>query len=237
MLPLGVFVVVHILQNARALSGQVAFERTSAFMDGLPLAGIVELVLVLLPLLFHAGYGVVLMFDKKALAASPYPRSWRVLVRGAAWVSLVFIGYHFYALALPRLLGRVGASSVYTLLTAHLSSTTGGASGVAMPWVAIFYLVGIAATTLHFAAGAWAYLVRTKRIGTPDQRRRAAYASGAGGVALFTVASLTVISLASGSPLFAAQAEAAPCPAPAAPPLVPPPPAASTPALAPAPSK
>ena len=229
--PVGVFLVVHILTNARALSGQVAFDRAAGFWDALPVAWLVELVLVLVPLAFHAGYGVVLMLRPRALADSPYPADWRIVVRGAAWVSLVFIAYHAYAMGMAKYGMGTGARSLHTAVAAHLSNASGSATGLLMPWTAIFYLVGLAATTTHFAAGTWSYLVRTKRTPTQQARRRAAFGMGAAGLVLFALASSTVIGFATGSPLFPPVAEAAPCPLPPLPPA-----SAASPAPAPAPS-
>ena len=226
VLPVGVFLIVHVLTNARALAGQGAFDRAMTFWDGVPLRAFVEIVLVMLPLGFHAGYGVVLMLRPRALADSPYPDSWRVLVRAAAWVAFAFIAYHVYALGVPRWTNTLATSGVHTLLTAHLSNATGSAAGVLMPWTALFYLVGLAATTLHFAAGTWGYFVRTKRATTSHDKRRLAIAAGTVGALLFGLSSATVISLATGSPLYASAPESPACPAP---PLPPAPPAAQAP--------
>jgi hypothetical protein len=83
-----------------------------------------------------------------------------------------------------------------------------------MPWTALFYLVGLAATTLHFAAGTWGYFVRTKRTTTKESKRRLAVAAGSLGVLLFAVSAATVIGLATGSPLMVSAPESPPCPAP-----------------------
>src|SRR5262249_55939416 len=133
---------------------------------------------------------------------SPYAKSWRVLVRGSAWVALVFIAYHVFVLRLPRWLYGVPSSDVHTLLTAHLSTSSSSGAGLLVPYVAIFYLVGVAACVIHFAAGGWAYLVREKHVTTPAAIKRAAFAWGAFGAVLFVLASLTVIGVASGSPAF-----------------------------------
>jgi len=214
LLPIGLFLVEHLVVNAKALSGEAAFERTVTFVDRLPFWAVIEIVFVLAPLVFHAGYGVVLLLDKKSASDSPYTPNWRLVTRGAAWIALVFIAYHVYALRVPRWTSGVSASAMHTVLTAHLSGATGSASGVAMPWMAIFYLLGIAATILHFAAGTWGFLVRAKHVTTPSAIRRAAIASGALGAVLFALASITVISLASGAPVFPPPPPKEACPPP-----------------------
>jgi succinate dehydrogenase/fumarate reductase cytochrome b subunit (b558 family) len=213
VLPLGLFVVEHLVLHAKALRGQVAFDRTIAWTESVPLWSVLEVVFVLLPLAFHALYGVVLLVDKKRRAEpSPYEKSWRVLVRGSAWVALVFIAYHVIALRVPRWTHALPASHVHTLLTAHLSTAAGDA--VLVPYVAIFYLVGVAACLIHFAAGGWAYLVREKHLTSPLAIKRAAYAWGALAVSLFVLASLTVIGVASGAPAFLERPPSIECPQP-----------------------
>jgi hypothetical protein len=165
------------------------------------------------PLAFHALYGVVLLADRKhAAEPSPYDRSWRFVVRATAWVALVFIAYHVVALRLPRWTHGIPASHVHTLLTAHLATASG--SSVLVPYIAIFYLVGIGACVTHFAAGGWAYLVREKHLTTPIAIKRGAYAWGALGVLLFVLASLTVIGVASGAPVFLESPPGINCPQP-----------------------
>jgi succinate dehydrogenase/fumarate reductase cytochrome b subunit (b558 family) len=215
VVPLGLFVIEHLVLHAKALRGQAAFERTIAWTESVPFWSVLEVALVVVPLAFHALYGVVLLVDPKRRGEpSPYDRSWRILVRGSAWVALVFIAYHVAVLRVPRWTHAVPTSHVHTLLTAHLSTASGSAAGVLVPYVAIFYLVGIAACLVHFAAGGWAYLVREKHVTAPAAIKRAAYAFGALGVSLFVLASLTVIGVASGAPAFLETPQSPSCPQP-----------------------
>jgi succinate dehydrogenase/fumarate reductase cytochrome b subunit (b558 family) len=213
ILPLGLFVIEHLVLHARALRGQAAFDRAIAWAESGAVWSVLEIVLVLLPLAFHAVYGVVLLLDKKRRAEpSPYDPSWRVLARASAWIALVFIAFHVVTLRVPRWTYSIPASHVHTLLTAHLSTASG--TSVLVPYIAIFYLIGIAACLVHFAAGGWAYLVREKHLTTPLAIRRAAYAWGALAVCLFVLAALTVIGVASGAPVFLEPPPSAVCPQP-----------------------
>jgi succinate dehydrogenase / fumarate reductase cytochrome b subunit len=212
LFPVGFFLFEHVVLNAKMLRGQAAFDRTAMFIDGVSFWPFVEIAFVLVPLAFHAVLGAWLLVDGKADKESPYAPSWATLNRGAAWVALVFIAYHVWALRVPRWTGHVGAGSVHTMLVAHLSSASGGAAGVLVPWTAFFYLAGTAATVLHFAVGGWGYVVRFKKVTTPRGTRVAAGAFGALGVLLFALASTTTISVASGAPVFPPAPAAAVCP-------------------------
>jgi succinate dehydrogenase / fumarate reductase cytochrome b subunit len=212
VLPLGIFLAEHIVLNAKALRGQDAYLRTTHFVDSVPGWAVLEVLLVFAPLLFHAGYGLVLMLTKSNGGPSPYAPSWAVLNRGAAWVAFVFIAYHVYAVRMARWTQGVGPDALPTMFIEHISTATGSAGGLQMPWTAMFYLVGIAATVVHFSVGTWGYLVRFKLVATARGTRRAAMASGAIGVLLFSMASTTTISLATGSPLFPPSRAPALCP-------------------------
>jgi succinate dehydrogenase/fumarate reductase cytochrome b subunit len=233
VLPIGVFLVVHLLTNERALFGQASYERGQAMWEGGP-ALVLEAALVLVPLAFHALYGAYLMVTTKSLPDSPYAANWRVLVRASAWVALAFVGYHLYAMGRPYWQHAVDSRSLHTFVAAELSQASGGAL---VPWRALAYLVGLAATTLHFATGMWGYWVRTKRAVTPKDKRNVAILFGALGSALFGISSLTVLTFATGAPLFLGAPEPPPCPLPplSAPssPLVPAPSASATNAPAP----
>jgi len=212
LFPLGVFLFEHIVLNAKALRGQAAFDRTTVFVDGFPAWAAIEIVFILLPLAYHAALGVYLLVDKAARAEpSPYAPSWRALNRASAWVALAFIAYHVWALRVPRWTHAIGASSLHTFLVAHLSAASGSAAGALVPWTAIFYLVGTAATVTHFTVGGWGYLVRFKKVATRTGTRRAAVAFGALGVLLFALASATIVSMATGSPLFLPPPSQEPC--------------------------
>src|SRR5262249_24378661 len=118
VLPLGLFVIEHLVLYAKALRGQAAFDRTIAWTASVTFWSVLEIVLVLLPLAFHRLYGVVLLLDKKRAAEpSPYDPSWRVLVRASAWIALVFIAFHVVTLRVPRWAYAIPTSDVHTLLT------------------------------------------------------------------------------------------------------------------------
>ncbi len=236
VVPMGIFVIVHVLIQSRALAGQEAIARVARWGLSISFISLLEIVLVYVPLTFHALYGVVLLVRPgRPPADSPYAANWRLLVRGSAWAALVFIAYHAYVMDLSQHAQGIDAVSKHTFLASYLSSGTSSAAGVLIPWNALFYLVGLAATTIHFAAGTWGYLVRTKRAATVEGKRRLAFGLGLAGTALFTLSSATVVALATGSPLFVSSPESPVCPAPPLP-VEEPAAAAPTPSAPPAPS-
>jgi succinate dehydrogenase/fumarate reductase cytochrome b subunit len=191
VVPLGVFVPLHLLTTATAIQGGARFDRTFARS---PATTIALVVLVVLPLAFHGGYGAWLAVTRPRAANLP---GWLPRLRPAAsLLTLAFLVGHMFELPARRWTGALGAGSLFDVLTAHLSSTWHG-----VPLVALAYLVGVAATIVHFSIALWA-LVPSYGI-VLSERGRAALAWGLGGgaVLLFVLASNTIVYFATGTRL------------------------------------
>jgi succinate dehydrogenase/fumarate reductase cytochrome b subunit (b558 family) len=214
VVPVGVFFIEHLWTNSKALQGEGAFTQAVADIQAMPYLPLIEIFGIFLPLAFHAIYGVVL-----ALAAKPnvqvyrYARNWLyVLQRVSGLVAFVFIGYHLYEYRIQKWLFGMRSDAFYGALSAHLSSTT-----VSVPWLALFYLLGILAASFHFANGLWGVLFSWGVTVTRTSQRRSAYACAALGVALFVLGANTVLYFATGSRFYlpndiVTKGQAAACP-------------------------
>jgi succinate dehydrogenase cytochrome b subunit len=204
VVPLGVFLLLHLSINARAMQGRVAFDRMVERLVSIPLLPLIELVLVALPLAFHAGYGLYLVYVLRGASepgkVSPYTKNWVVLERATGIAALIFIGFHLYDLRGPVLSGYLVETDVYPKLAAQLSSTTSWG----IPLFALFYLAGVAATVFHFAAGLYAFSVTWGFVQSERAMRVAARACGGLGILLFLIGASTVIYYATGSRFFIA---------------------------------
>lgn len=194
VVPLGVFLVVHVLVQATALSGPLRYGRVVSGLARLPGAGAVELVFVGLPLALHALYGLARSFRRpKDAEAWGYRRpGLDLLMRITSLVLFVFVIAHVWTLRLGRALHGGAVDALHTRLTMQLSSTWGG-----VPWIALAFVVALAAASFHLAYGGYAVLLASGR----TTRRTAAAAIGFGSV-LFCVGTATVIALSSGGTLF-----------------------------------
>jgi succinate dehydrogenase/fumarate reductase cytochrome b subunit (b558 family) len=173
VVPLGLYLFLHLGAYATAPDGQFAFDARQNKLEGVPLLGIDEVFGIVLPLLFHAVYGVKLALEATD-GSHPYPQRWmHTMQRLTGLFAFGFVGYHLAEYRLPWLLGRMSPDAFFPTLAARLSSTTSG-----VPLVAILYLVGLAATTVHFATGLWGFSVSWGFVKT---RRAQALAAGACG--------------------------------------------------------
>jgi succinate dehydrogenase/fumarate reductase cytochrome b subunit len=115
------------------------------------------------------------------------------LERASGVLVLVFVGAHFYELRWQTLSGGLQVGSYSTKLVEHLSWTTGG-----VPFIALGYLLGIAATIFHLVNGMTSFCITWGYTATELAQRRARIVFRALGVIFFLVGAATVIQLASG---------------------------------------
>ncbi|MEO7108838.1 MAG: hypothetical protein ABI183_00255 [Polyangiaceae bacterium] len=197
VVPLGVFLVEHLWATSGAIRGRVVFDARVIWLDHLRVGTLFEIVFILVPLLFHAGYGVVLAFEKKD-DPDRYPyadRHFRFLLRASGLLSLVFIAWHVWELPLQRLLAKIPAADLFDLLSLHLATTVSG-----VPWRAIGYFLGLFLTVFHFSYGMVSFVYSERQVRDPQQLRRWAFRFGALGAILFVIGGATILSLASGWP-------------------------------------
>lgn len=199
VVPLGLFVVLHLYTNAQALSGRRSFEDAVRTRSELPYAPVLELVFIGLPLLFHALYGI-----KLSLSARPNvgrystTRNWMYLLQRISGVlTLAFVAYHLWQFRLQVALGNMARGDLFPELCAQLSSTTWN-----VPFVAMAYLVGVAATVFHFTNGLYGFCFSWGITISERASRAASGAFGVVGVVLFVLGANTVIYFATGSALF-----------------------------------
>lgn len=206
---LAVFLIEHLVTNASALGGQASYDAVLGAMERSALLPFIEIVFILLPLGFHAGYGVYLLrqksTDDRVIARYGDRRLWVVQRLSAVFV-LAFVAGHFIELRLQRLAFGLSADGLHSTLAAHLSSTWAG-----VPWVALLYLVGLFATAVHLANGLFA-ATHAWGIGVdPAGRRRMRIALTALGALLFVIGTASVVALATGGRLFGGGPELLPC--------------------------
>ncbi|MFO0658533.1 MAG: succinate dehydrogenase [Polyangiaceae bacterium] len=203
-LPVGGFLVLHLLTNAKALSARAAFDGALADINQLSLLPVIELG-ILVPLVFHAAYGVKLAVEGRARVdvsgaaeANADRQRWMyMLQRVSGLIALAFIAYHLYELRYQKLVGAMSVSAFYPTLCADLSRTS-----VGVPWIALLYLIGITACTFHFAHGLWRFVISWRLVVSPRSQQIMATVLSVLGVALFLIGLDTALFFATGSKLF-----------------------------------
>jgi succinate dehydrogenase / fumarate reductase, cytochrome b subunit len=198
VVPVGGFMVFHLWTNAKATSGREPFDKAVSDITHMPFVWALEWGMILLPLLFHAGYGVwIALQGRQNVGKYTYGRNWMYfLQRVSGLVAFAFIGLHLYQFWWQKFAGKMETVAFYPALCESLASTKGGA-----PWMAIAYVVGIAACVFHFANGLWGFCFSWGITVSRRSQRMAASVFGVVGLLVFFLGLNTVVHFATGESL------------------------------------
>ncbi|UOE93369.1 succinate dehydrogenase cytochrome b558 subunit [Alkalihalobacillus sp. LMS39] len=148
VIPVGIFLVQHLVVNHFATRGATAFNQASHFMENLPFRYFLEIFIIFIPLLYHAIYGLYIAFQaRNNVSHYGFFRNWMfMLQRVTGVVTLIFVVWHVYE---TRFQAALGAEVNYNMMADILSS----------PFMLWFYIIGVVSTTFHFANGLWSFAV------------------------------------------------------------------------------
>ncbi len=145
--PVGIFLIMHLTTNYQATKGPEAYNQAASLIGNLPFLIVLEVGFIFLPLLFHAIYGLYVMYQASMNVRSFGTfRNWMfVLQRVTGIITLIFVAWHVWETRIDR----PADPDFYQLMADILSNPV-------MYW---FYAVGIVAAVFHFANGMWSFLV------------------------------------------------------------------------------
>jgi succinate dehydrogenase / fumarate reductase cytochrome b subunit len=189
VIPIGVFLIQHLVVNHFAVYGRESFNKAAGFMEHLPFRYFLEVFVIYLPLLFHAVLGVYIVFvAKNNVQRYGFFRNWMFYIqRITGIITLIFIAWHLWETRIAIGMGR--AELDYSLMENILSE----------PFMFWFYLIGILSTTFHFANGLWSFLVSWGITITPRSQLIATYVTLLIFVAISYIGIRTIIQFAYGA--------------------------------------
>jgi succinate dehydrogenase/fumarate reductase cytochrome b subunit (b558 family) len=195
VVPVGGFLVFHLWTNAKAMQGQERFDAAVGDISHMPYLPLLEAG-ILLPLLFHAVYGMKLALEGKPnVGAYTYSRNWMyTLQRVTGVIAFAFICYHLWEYWGPKVLGRITTDQFYPLLCANMSSTW-----KSVPIIALIYIIGVGASVFHFANGLWGFCFSWGITVSRRSQQAAATVFGLLGLAVFLLGANTAIYFATDS--------------------------------------
>lgn len=149
VVPIGFFVVQHLVVNHFIVYGEEKFNVAANFMASLPFVVVLEIFVIYLPILFHAVLGVYIVFTVRYNNKRySYGRNWLfTLQRISGIITLIFIAWHVYQTKVQVALGTVELNA--GLMQDILSNPV-------MFW---FYIVSVLAVVFHLANGLWGFCV------------------------------------------------------------------------------
>lgn len=200
VLPLGVFVVLHLWITASVVGSRAVYDRQIGLIHS-GVLGVLE-PLVIAPLFFHGIYGVIRALGPRDPDHAYESDVHATLQRISGVVVLVFISLHVWEFRGPTWTQGLSESAYSTKLVQDLSSTRYG-----VPWIALGYIAGMAGSLFHLVNGMTSFCTRWGYTASKAAQGRARTIFRISGILLFGLSSAIVVQLATGSRLFP-QAEA-----------------------------
>lgn len=98
VIPVGLFLLEHLVVNYFATKEATSFDNAADFMGNLPFRYILEAVVIFIPLYFHAIYGLYITFTaKNNTSRYGYFRNWMYLLqRVTGVITLIYVSWHVW---------------------------------------------------------------------------------------------------------------------------------------------
>lgn len=182
ILPIGLYVLVHLGINSFAVSGVESYNQIAEFLESLPYLVAIEIPFIWLPILYHAGYGIYIHATGKP---NPFQYAYTNnvlywLQRWSGIVTLVFIGWHFWQTRLANYL--YGEVIEFRMMAEIFADPR---------WVA-FYVVGLTAVSFHLGNGLRTFLLTWGGVVGDRARRTIAVACAVFGAFVLIFALATI---------------------------------------------
>jgi len=151
LIPVGAFVIVHLLTNASVLGGAGSFQSRVDMIHSLgPLLIPVEFAFIFLPMMFHAAVGFAIITGGLPNVGSyPYVGNVRyTLQRATGMIAFAFILWH--VIQLHWLGAPIGGGR----FDPH-HATSSAAAAIAPLGVSLLYAIGVLSAVFHLSNGLW----------------------------------------------------------------------------------
>lgn len=190
LIPVGVFLFVHLSTNATVLAPGPAgaeFQKSVERIHALgPLLVPVEIVGIFLPLLFHTIVGFQIIFTSRSNAQQYryFSNARYTAQRTTGMIAFVFIVYHVWQMHwFGKGIGG-GAFQLHDAAGGETGALTTARAIQAAWWIAPLYAVGVLSCVFHLANGIWTSLITWGITIRPRSQQVAGYVCAAFGVVL-----------------------------------------------------
>ena len=155
IVPLSAYLIIHFFVGATAMSGAEAYDSLQTGITRIPLIVPFEILVIVLPLTFHAVYGITIAIrSRNSPFTMPYLDNWRyALQRYTGYFLAIFVIFHMHFLWMSVRFTSTGkaafAESPYDVVRALLADQT----------FMVLYMLGVAAAAFHCANGIWGFSI------------------------------------------------------------------------------
>jgi succinate dehydrogenase / fumarate reductase cytochrome b subunit len=176
IIPIGAFLLEHLLSNFEAIHGPAAYAAQVKFLNSLPLVRVLEWAFIFLPILYHGIYGVFIWLRGQSnVVYYPWAGNW--MYAAQRWTGIISFAYIIQHVLRQRFLGvslpeNPGAS--FAKVQHELSN----------PIMVAIYVIAMIAVCWHFAYGVWLFAAKWGITPGVKARRRFGWVCLAGGILL-----------------------------------------------------
>ncbi|WP_059172121.1 succinate dehydrogenase cytochrome b558 subunit [Bacillus sp. FJAT-27445] len=165
IIPVGVFLTVHLFVNYTATWGTDAYNTAAGVMVNLPIKYLLEAFIIFIPMYFHGIYGMYIAFQaKNNVTRYPFARNWKFfLQRLSGVITLIFVTWHIWETKVQ--VEFFGAEANFHLMAGIVDNK----------FALALYLIGIIASIYHFANGIWTFLITWGITVTPKSQKISHY--------------------------------------------------------------
>lgn len=176
IVPIGAFLVEHIVSNFEAINGPLAYAQQVKFLNSLPLVRLLEWAFIFIPLAYHAGYGVFIWLRGRSnVNVYPWAGNYMYLTqRVTGLIALAYITQHVWRQRFSGVMLPEHPGAAFHKVQMELQN----------PWMLAIYVIAMIATTWHFAYGVWLFAAKWGITPGDKARKRFGYVCAAGGVGL-----------------------------------------------------
>lgn len=202
IVPVGAFLINHLLANSTAFLGPGHFNHHIELIHSLPWLVWIETLFIFIPLAFHGLFGVAIALQGRPNQGRyPYMDNWRyTLQRVTAYLTIVFVLVHlvhfrfadWFGIAAPYADAHHAPGGFYrfTLMGFH-----SGLLGLPTAAWLVIYVIGLTAAVYHFANGMVTFCITWGLIVGDVARRKMSVVAGAIGVLLMVWGILSLVAL------------------------------------------
>jgi succinate dehydrogenase / fumarate reductase cytochrome b subunit len=176
IIPIGAFLVEHIVSNFETWNGPLAYAQQVKFLNSLPLVRVLEWVFIFIPLAFHALYGLYIAFRGRVnVNVYPWAGNWGyVTQRITGIIAFLYIIQHVWRQRFSGVMLPEHPGAAFHKVQVELSN----------PIMLAIYVIAMVATCFHFAYGIWLFAAKWGITPGDKARKRFGYACGAFGTVL-----------------------------------------------------
>ena len=179
IIPIGAFLLEHLLSNFEALKGPIAYGAQVKFLNGLPMVRVLEWVFIFLPILYHGLYGAwIWLRGKSNIVYYPWAGNWMyVSQRWTGLIAILYIGQHVYRQRFTGISLPENPHASFAKVQQELAN----------PWMLAVYIIAMIAICWHFSYGIWLFAAKWGITPGATARKRFGYACAAFGVVLVVI--------------------------------------------------